>query len=342
MYMRGRKQVTLKDIAGQLNISTVAVSKALRDHPDISRATKKLVGETAQKLGYLPDFVARNLSSRKSNTIGLVIPKIAHHFFSLAIESIYQTAYEKNYEIIMTVSQENAQNEIKHIQTLLAMRVDGLLISVTEQTRDLHIFEYVRDLGVPLVFFDRVIEGLGFSCVITDDYKSSLSTTRRLLESGFNDIVHLAGYQHTSIGKKRLDGFKHAFAEKGIPFSAGNYIEGGFGEEDGYSGFVHLHEKGKVPQVIFTVTFPVALGVLLAAEEANIRVPQDLHIISFGGSNYNRFIKPSLTYIEQPIEEIGRIATELLFEEIRLAKGPSGRLIELPTNLVFCDTCNKF
>jgi DNA-binding LacI/PurR family transcriptional regulator len=94
--------------------------------------------------------------------------------------------------------------------------------------------------------------------------------------------------------------------------------------------------------VIFTVTFPVALGVLLAAEEAGLKVPDDLHLISFGGSNYNRFLKPSLTYIEQPIEQIGRIAAELLFEEIRLGRGSSGRVIELPTNLVFCDTCKKF
>ncbi len=340
--MRNYKHLTLKDIAHQLKISTVTVSKALRDHPDISRATKTLVQETAQKMGYVPDYIARNLSAGKSNTIGLVIPKIAHHFFSLAIESIYRTAYEKNYEIIMTVSQENAQNEIKQIHTLLAMRVDGLLISVTEQTRDTQIFEHVRDLNVPLVFFDRIIEGLGFSCVVTDDFKSSLQTTSRLLDTGFRDIVHLAGYQHTSIGKKRLAGFKRAFEEKGFPLPQNYYIEGGFGEEDGYRGFLQLHHSGKLPQVIFTVTFPVALGVLLAAEEAGLKIPDDLHLISFGGSNYNRFLKPSLTYIEQPIEEIGRIATELLFEEIRVGQGPSGRRIELPTNLVFCDTCKKF
>jgi LacI family transcriptional regulator len=340
--MRSRKQLTLKDIARQLKISPVTVSKALRDHPDISRATKKLVQETAQNLGYVPDYIARNLSARKSNTIGLVIPKIAHHFFSLAIESIYRTAYEKNYEIIMTVSQENAQNEIKQIQTLLAMRVDGLLISVTEQTRDTQIFEYVRDLNVPLVFFDRVIDGLGFSCVVTDDYKSSLQTTGRLLESGFREIVHLAGYQHTSIGKKRLDGFKRAFEERGLNLPDNYFIEGGFGEEDGYRGFIKLYQSGKLPQVIFTVTFPVALGVLLAAEEANLSVPENVHLISFGGSNYNRFLKPSLTYIEQPVEEIGRIATELVIEEIRQGRGPSGRRIELPTNLIFCDTCKKF
>jgi LacI family transcriptional regulator len=340
--MRSRKQLTLKDIARQLKISPVTVSKALRDHPDISRATKKLVQETAQNLGYVPDYIARNLSARKSNTIGLVIPKIAHHFFSLAIESIYRTAYEKNYEIIMTVSQENAQNEIKQIQTLLAMRVDGLLISVTEQTRDTQIFEYVRDLNVPLVFFDRVIDGLGFSCVVTDDYKSSLQTTGRLLESGFREIVHLAGYQHTSIGKKRLDGFKRAFEERGLNLPDNYFIEGGFGEEDGYRGFIKLYQSGKLPQVIFTVTFPVALGVLLAAEEANLSVPENVHLISFGGSNYNRFLKPSLTYIEQPVEEIGRIATELIIEEIRQGRGPSGRRIELPTNLIFCDTCKKF
>ena len=340
--MRNRKQLTLKDIAQHLHISPVTVSKALRDHPDISSATKKRVQEIAQKLGYVPDYSARNLSARKSNTIGLVIPKIAHHFFALAIESIYRTAYAKNYEIIMTVSQENEQYEIKHIQTLLAMRVDGLLISVSEQTRDTQIFEYIRDLGVPLVFFDRIMEGLGFSCVTTDDYKSTLQVTTKILESGIKNIAHLAGFQYTSIGRKRLQGFKQAFKEKGLTLPSNFVVEGGFGEEDGYRGFIQLYKSGQLPQVIITVTLPVALGVLLAAEEANVRIPDDLQLISFGGSNYNRFIKPSLTYIEQPIEEIGRIATELLIDEMQSGRGSSGKLIQLPTSLVFCDTCIKF
>ena len=306
-----------------------------------SLETKRLVREWAAKLGYVPDYNARNLSSRRTHTIGLVVPKIAHHFFTRAIEVIYETAYEHNYEIIMTVSQENAEREIKHIQTLLSMRVDGLLVSITEQTTDTGIFDVVEQRGVPLVFFDRVIEDTGFSCVTANDFESTFDSMTHLLEQGYQRIAHLAGFQNTNIGRKRLAGFQKAFEVRGIKLPDSWIVEGGFGEEDGYRGFKTLQQTGPLPEVIFTVTSPVALGVLQAAEEAGIDVPGQLEIISYGGGNYNRFMKPALSYIDQPVGEISRTATQLLVEEIQNKKTAAGQMIEIPAKLVLCDTCIK-
>ncbi len=202
--MTPKKVITLKDIAEDLNISKVSVSKALRDHPDIGAETKRLVRETAERLGYVPNYIARNLSSRQSKTIGLVVPKIAHHFFASAIETIYHTAFDNKYEIIMTVSQEKVENELIHLQTLLSMRVDGLLISVTEQTKDKSIFETVKKRGIPLVFFDRVIEGLGFSTITADDEQGTYDAITEVINSGYTKFAHLAGYSYTNIGKNRL------------------------------------------------------------------------------------------------------------------------------------------
>ena len=148
--MRAR-QITLNDIAAKLNVSAVTISKALRGHPDISKETTKLVKKVAAELGYSPNFMARNLSSRKSNTIGVVIPKIAHHFFSSIIEHIYNYAFEHNYEIILTVSQENAAREQKHIETLISMRVDGIIISITQETNDLDIFHLIKSMGKTII-----------------------------------------------------------------------------------------------------------------------------------------------------------------------------------------------
>jgi LacI family transcriptional regulator len=333
------KAITLEDIARQLNLSKVAVSKALRDHPDISRETKRLVEETAQKLGYVPNFIARNLSSQRSNTIGLVVPKIAHHFFARAIETIYETAFDHKYEIIMMVSRENAGHESRHIQTLLSMRVDGLLVSVTGQTINGAMFEVVRQRDIPLVFFDRVIEGGGFSCVTSNDRESTYNSITEILERGFHKIGHLAGPSNTSIGRNRLAGFRKAFQDKRIAINESWIIEGGFAEEDGYRGLHNLAKNPPLPEVLFTVTYPVALGVLLAAEELGIRIPQDLEIISFGGSSYNRFMRPSISYVEQPVEAIARTATELLIERIEASEPLPDRLIEIPAQLVFCETC---
>lgn len=339
--MTPKKQVTLKDIAARLNISKVTVSKALRDHPDISLETKQRVRDLALKLGYVPDFIARNLSSRRSNTIGLVVPKIAHHFFATAIEAIYETAFQYNYEIIMTVSQESAEREIQHIQTLLSMRVDGLLVSITEETENAKIFEIARQRGVPLVFFDRVIENIGFSCVTGNDFESTFESTRQILKRGYQRIAHLAGSQNTNIGRNRLAGFKKAFEVSGIDLPENWIVEGGFAEADGYQGFQRLQKAGVLPEVIFTVTYPVALGVLLAAEEAGISIPEQLEVISYGGSNYNRFMKPTLSYIDQPVREISQTATQLLLEEIQSPEPAVPKTIELPAKFVLCDTCIK-
>lgn len=167
--MKRKTQVTLNDIAKRLNLSRVTVSKVLRGHPDISRETAKKVKRVAEEMGYTPNFAARNLSSRKSNTIGVVVPKIAHFFFSSVIESIYDTAFLNNYDIALTVSQEDSEREKKHIETLLAMRVDGLIVSISQKTRDKSIFRKVLSRGVPLVFMDRVLEIRDTSQVTVDD-----------------------------------------------------------------------------------------------------------------------------------------------------------------------------
>jgi len=339
--MTPKKVITLKDIAEELKLSKVSVSKALRDHPDIGPETKQIVRETAERLGYVPNYIARNLSSNQSRTIGLVVPKIAHHFFASAIETIYQTAFENNYEIIMTVSQENAEYELLHLQTLLSMRVDGLLISLTEQTDDASIFETVKKQGIPLVFFDRVVEGVGFSTVTADDEKGTYDAISQIINSGYTKIAHLAGYDFTSIGNKRLNGFQKAMSDNGLETPDSWIIKTGFSEEDGYKGFMKLFRSGKLPEVIYAVTYPVALGVILAAQEAGISIPNDMQVVSFGGSIYNRFVNPSISYIDQPSEEIGRKATELLLHEIKNPEQKEKRHIVVPTEFVICDTCKN-
>lgn len=152
------KSVTLMDIAQSLDVSVVTVSKALRGHPDISKQTTLLVIETAKNMGYSPNFMARNLASKKTFTIGLVVPKIAHFFFGAIIEAIYDKAIQNNYEIILMVSQENAKQEKKHLQTLMSMRVDGIIISITQETKNSDIFYRVKNMGVPLVFVDRCVD----------------------------------------------------------------------------------------------------------------------------------------------------------------------------------------
>lgn len=331
--------MTLSDIAQKLNVSKVTVSKALRGHPDISVETAKKVKKLARELGYFPNYWARNLSSKKSKTIGVVIPKIAHFFFSSVVEAIYDAAFEQHYEIFLTVSQESGDRELQHLQSLLSMRVDGLIISVSEQTKDHAIFDTVKEMGIPLTFMDRVIDREGFNTVVADDRGGAFAATEQAISIGYRRIAHLAGFQHTSIGRERYRGFESAMKRYGVSLHSEWVVFGGFSENDGYRGFRKIYESGDMPEFIFAVTFPVALGVYRAVEEVGMKIPDDIDIICFGNSGFNQFLAPPMSYIEQPTRELGRKALDLTLDNIRQREGFVPQHIKLPTRLVLCRTC---
>ncbi len=332
--------ITLDDIAKQLNVSKVTVSKALRGHPDISKETTLLIKKTVSEMGYTPNYMARNLSSQRSNTIGVVVPKIAHFFFSSLIESIYDTAFHNNYEIILTVSQENSEREVKHIESLLAMRVDGLIVSITQQTRDHAIFEKVKKQGIPLTFVDRVLDIPGTSSITVDDRGGSFMAVEHALRLGYRKIAHLAGYPEINIGLRRYRGFEDAMKMHDLPINPDWVIYGGFDEEAGYRGFMKLFNSGNMPEFIFAVTYPVALGVYAAVEESGLKIPDDIDIMCFGNSDVNRFISPSLSCVNQPTDKLGKAAVELTIDHIKNIDTFEPQQIEIPTELILRQTCS--
>ena len=334
-------QVTLEDIARKLKVSKVTVSKALRGHPDISSETAKKIKKTALEMGYYPNFMARSLSSRRTNTIGVIVPKIAHFFFSSVIEGIYDAAFQRNYEIILTVSQENGERELRHVHSLLSMRVDGLIMSLSQNTKDLTIFKSVKKMGLPLTFMDRVPRVDGFNTVVADDYGGAFAAAQHAITIGYRKIAHLAGYQYTNIGRERYRGFAQAMKEQGVPLKEHWVVYGGFDEASGYNGFMKIYESGALPEMIFAVTFPVALGVYRATAELGLRIPEDIDLICFGNSGLNQFLAPPMSYVEQPTYELGRRALELTLENIQMKDRFVPQHITLPTKLVLCKTCTK-
>jgi LacI family transcriptional regulator len=336
------RQITLNDIAAKLNVSAVTISKALRGHPDISEETTKLVKKVANELGYSPNFMARNLSSRKSNTIGVVIPKIAHHFFSSIIEHIYDYAFQHNYEIILTVSQENAERERKHIQTLLSMRVDGIIISISQETSDPAIFETIKSRGVPLVHMDRIPLSDKTNTVIVDDRGGAFKAIQYAIGLGYRKIAHFAGITSINIGMERLIGYKNALMQNGIEVNESWIIEGDFGERSGYNSFMKLYRDNNLPELIFTVTYPVALGVYMAAREVGVRIPEDIDIICFGNSEVQQFLFPPLSCVNQHTEQLAAKSMEVLLENIEKRDEFEPKHVVIETDLVLRGTCIKY
>lgn len=336
------KSVTLSDIAKKLNVSTVTVSKALRNHPDISSDTIKLIKKTAEEVGYTPNFMARNLSARKSNMIGLIVPKIAHHFFSSLIEHIYDFAFEHNYEIILTVSQENAEREKKHVQTLLSMKVDGIITSISQQTNNYDIYELVRSRGIPIVFVDRTPDMQNVNTVTVDDKGGAYKMMQHVIGLGYRKIAHFAGNTHINIGRQRLLGYKEALADSGIGVNPDLILEGGFGEKAGYNSFMKLYNQNNLPELIFAVTFPVALGIYDAAQEVGIRIPEDIDVFCFGHDHVQSLLKPALSCVNQPTDLLAVKSMQLLFDNIDNKENFETRQIIVDTELIFRETCIKY
>jgi LacI family transcriptional regulator len=337
--MRKAVQVTLSDIAAKLGVSKVTVSKALRGHPDISRETAKKVKKVAKDLGYFPNYMARNLSSKHSNTIGVVVPKIAHFFFSTMIETIYDVAFENNYEIILTVSQEDAKRELYHIKSLLSMRVDALIVSVTQQTTDLSIFHKVKEMGVPLTFVDRIVDDPSFNSVANDDRGGTFKAVEHAINVGYTKLALLGGFEHVNIGRQRTQGFIDALEKYNLPIRPEWMIHSGFGEEDGYRDFLKLCESEEMPEFVFCATFPMALGVYRAAEEVGIKIPVDIDIMCFGSGIANSFLSTRISCVEQPVAELGRTAMEVTLASIQATEETAPRHVVLGTTLKLADTC---
>ncbi len=328
------RPVKLEDLAKKLKVSTVTVSKALRNHPDISSETTQKVKELAEKMGYMPNFMARNLSSRRSNTIGLVVPKIAHIFFASVIEAIYDAAFENNYEIVLTVSQESAERERKHILSLLSMRVDGLIVSVTQETQDLAVFDKVMNLGVPLIFIDRAPGIANVSKIIVDDKGGAFSAVDYAVRRGYTKIALLGGYHHLNIGHSRYEGFVDAMRYHRIPINPNWITEGGFGEEDGYDGFMEIYKKGELPQYVLAVTYPVALGMYAAAMELGLKIPDDIEVTCFGKNTFNRYLPSIFNFIDQPTTELARSAMGLMIDQINNPREFEPKEVSLKTQLL--------
>jgi LacI family transcriptional regulator len=339
--MKRVRHVTLDDIAKRLHVSRVTVSKALRGHPDISTSMTKLVEKTAHELGYLPNIMARSLSSRRSNMIGVVVPKIAHFFFGSVIEGIYNTAFDNNFETILTVSQENPQRETKHLQTLGSMRVGGIIISITQTTRDLSMLLSMQRMGIPVLFVDRRPEPPlpGFSSVTVDDKGGAFKAVEQAIKSGYRKIGCIGGNPNINIGKERLAGLESALNQYGVPLNREWIVGLGFDKKIGYDALMQFHATGDLPEFIFAMTYPVALGVYEAAKELGLAIPDDIDVISFGDSDVGRVISPALSCVSQPSYEQGVKAVEMMLKMIEHSDVSQEQHIVLPTELILRETC---
>ena len=332
---------TQSDIARKLNVTRITVSKALRGHPDISTEMKKRVMVTASELGYIPNLIAQNLTAQRTYTLGVVIPDLENSFFAYASDSIIDAAAERNYSVFVTVSRERQQSEILNIQKLIGMRVDGLLVCVSQETNDPSIFNQVRNFNIPLVFFDRKFEGLDFPAITFDDRNGASNALDEVIKEGYTKIAHFAGYSTVSVGRERCLGYKHALKKNGIEPNPEWIIEGGFEITDGYDAFMKLYNTTALPEIIFTVNDRVALGVYRAIREIGLKVPDNIGVLGFGFSETAQTFSPSLSIINQDPRRVGSAAAKLLLELISNPEAVKSRDITIKETFLWNESILK-
>ena len=312
-----KRQVTLKDIANKLGVSTSTVSRALQDHPDISEKTREAVKELAKILGYKPNLVALNLKHSRTNTIGVLVPEVEHYFFSTILNGVEEVAYKNNFSVMVFQSNESYMREVLIAQTFLANRVDGLLASFSKNTHDFSHFQQIIDNEIPLVFFDREREELHADSVIVDDYSGAYNAVTHLISKGCKKIAFFSAPQHLVLGKNRLEGYKAALENNGITYNTDLvYSCDTFDQAEKISrSILRKHDR---PDAIFAVNDLTAIGAMKVAKQQGLHIPDDIKFVGFENSRSAWICEPELTTVDQFGFELGKKATELLLSRIRL------------------------
>ena len=305
---------TIDDIARELGLSKSTVSRALHDSYQIGEETKHRVRSLAEQWGFQLNPQARGLKTRRSFTLGVVVPEIAHKYFSSAISGIQQVVLPAGYHVLIGQANESSEQEYKVVQQLVASRVDGLIMSVSGQT---HHHEYLQALlrdGFPVIMFDRVSDQVDCSKVIIDHEAAAFKAIEHLIRQGCRRIAHLSGPQVLSITKNRIRGFKRALNTHNLPFIPEFLIENGTNPECTPAHVRWLIQQAEPPDGISCFNDDVAVNALLTLKKEGIPVPGKVKIIGFNNERDCMVIEPNLSSIEHPVVEMGKEAARLFLK----------------------------
>src|SRR5687768_16174121 len=292
-------EVNIRQLAKELNLSIGTVSKALRNSHEISAQTKEKVFSLAKELNYIPNPYASSLRGKKSNTIGVVVPEIADSFFSHAIKGIESVAQGKGYHVLVYLTEEGFLKEEFILRDFKSGRVDGVLISISRETSNNDHIQQLKK-SIPLVLFDRTVDEIPTTKVITDDYESSYKATQHLIKRGCKRIFFLSISKHLSINSKRIDGFLKALTELKANLCKDNIVDCGNDNKQNQLILHKIFQSAERPDGIIASVEKLTIPVYLACKELQINIPRDLKIISFSNSETAPVMNPSLTTVTQP------------------------------------------
>ena len=319
------RPVTIKDIAEKLSISVSTVSRALKNNPEISLATRESVQKLAKELKYQPNPLAVALKTQKSNTIGVVVPQIVSSFYATVVKGIEQVADEHGYQVFVSSSNEKIEKEEKNVNGFLNMRMDGIILSLTRATTTYDHIIKVQDMGVPMVLFDRTSKEIEVSKIVADDAAAAHTAVTHLLDGGAKRVAFLTGPEFMLFGRNRFRGYKKALADRNIHLDETLISRCDFTLEGAKKLVLDLLGRVNRPDAIFAINDDMAIGAIAAAKELGLKIPKDVAVVGFSNSRRSRYMEPSVSTMDQNPKEIGREAARLLFSQME--KTPDAKKI---------------
>ena len=327
--------ITMKDIARDLGVSVVTVSKVLRNHSDISPQTRKGVQQRMKELNYQPNPAARALITGRTNLIGLIVPDLVHPFFSQVAKGISARLRSKEYGLIISSSEDDPQLEKREIDQMLARRVDVLILASTQS--DPKSLQRIEDQGVPYILLDRKIPNLEANFVGIDDVVAGVQATTHLIEVGCKTIAHIAGPK-VSTALDRQTGYSMTLAKHGLILPPGYVVAGGHmddsGDTAGYEGMKQLFQCHPRPDGVFCCNDPIAMGAMRAILEAGFKIPEDVAIVGCGNLHYDDFLLVPLSSIDQDSGGLGASAAKLALSIVKNKSQAAPKTILLGSKLV--------
>jgi len=313
MTQKRKKRVTIKDIASQLGVSHTTVSRALHNHPDISPERKEQIRNLAQRMHYNPNAFALSLRNSYSKIIGLIIPEITLYAFPSMVKGVSEFCHNAGYNVIILSSNESYEREVQNTELMLSSQVDGLLVAISKETEKYDHFERLEENGIPVVFLDRVFKDYGKSKVIIDGQRAAYKATKHLIESGRKKLAYFGGNPSLYITKHRLEGFRKALQdfkmkEHTIVFSDD--------AEDARLKTFNIFSRQDIPDGIMCISDEVLTGIIPSLQELNIRIPEQVGIISFSDGPISLMYKPEISIIHHSLARVGRVAADILIQGI--------------------------
>ena len=314
--MSQEKEVTIYDLARKLNISIATVSRALKDDPVVSKKTKKRIADLALEMGYRSNNFARNLRTSRTNTIGVIIPRINSSFMSAVIAGMENVANSEGYNLIISQSSESAEKERVNAATLFNSRVDGLLVSLAYDTDSLAHFEPFIKKKIPLIFFDRTSDKTEGTCIQINNLRAAYEATTHLISQGYTRIVHITATPKRNVYIDRLQGYKQALADQRIAFREDYVIVGNLSQEAGADAAARILEMRPMPDAVFVANDNCAVGCMTALKQAGVRIPEDIAFVGFNNDPVSTVVEPTLTTVNYPGYEMGQIAARNLIDHL--------------------------